>query len=67
LKYFTHKYENRIMKPIQNCFKVRKGDKKKKQRVNLIKAHYMHVWKYHNEPPLYSAYMLIKKRKKVCL
>jgi hypothetical protein len=21
---------------------------------NLIKVHYMHVWKYHNETPLYN-------------
>jgi hypothetical protein len=34
-----------------------KGEKRIKKRiteaVNLIKVHYMQVWKYHNETPLY--------------
>jgi hypothetical protein len=31
------------------------------ERGNLIKVHYMHVWEFHNETPLYD--MLIKMYK----
>jgi hypothetical protein len=29
----------------------------------MIKVHYIHVWKYHKESPLYIQYALVKKRK----
>jgi hypothetical protein len=32
--------------------------------LNLTKVHYTHIWKYHNETPLYNPCMLIKKRRK---
>jgi hypothetical protein len=60
-KYFIHMYENRIMKPVKNFQRRGKGIKKSNRVVNSIKVHYMHVWKYHNETPLYNEYMLIKK------
>jgi hypothetical protein len=47
------------MKPVKN---YSKGGRKNKG-VNLINVYYMHVWKYHNEPPFYNEYTLIKKRK----
>jgi hypothetical protein len=40
----------RIMKPVKNYLKKRgKEDMKVIKGVNLIKVHYMYVWKYHNE------------------
>jgi hypothetical protein len=48
------------MKPVKN---YSKGGRKNKG-VNLINVYYMHVWKYHNEPPFYNEYTLIKKREK---
>jgi hypothetical protein len=45
-------YEKRIMKPI---LKGREeGVRKSSGGVNLIKVHYMHTWKYHNETPSYN-------------
>jgi hypothetical protein len=29
-------------------------NKKKDQGVNVIKLHYMYVWKYNNETPIYN-------------
>jgi hypothetical protein len=28
-------------------------DKKAIDKANMIKVHYLHVWKYHNETPLF--------------
>jgi hypothetical protein len=57
-------YENRIMKPTKNCFK--RESKRVKEGMKLIKVYRMHVWKYHNEIPLYDSCVLIKKRKIKC-
>jgi expansin (peptidoglycan-binding protein) len=52
-------YENRITKT------VLKGEiRKNNRRVNLIKVHYMYVWKYHNGTPLYNEYMIMRVREK---
>jgi hypothetical protein len=42
-------YANNIMKPL-TLFKKgqRKDDKKVIEGVNLIKVHFVHLWKYHN-------------------
>jgi hypothetical protein len=46
------------MKPTENCFKRggEEGELKKSKRelIDLIKVHYIHIWKYHNETPLYN-------------
>jgi hypothetical protein len=48
-------YENRKMKPNKMFLKSGgRGDKKIIEVVNMIKVHYVHVWKYHSETPLYN-------------
>jgi hypothetical protein len=39
--------KNRMMTPAKIAFL-------KEEQVNLIKVHYMHVWKYHNGTPSYN-------------
>jgi hypothetical protein len=51
--------KNSIVKPTKNC---QKGLRKSNRGVNLSKVHYMHVWKYRKETPLYNEFMLIKIR-----
>jgi predicted DNA-binding antitoxin AbrB/MazE fold protein len=46
-------YENGIMKPFKIVFKKRE-EAIRKRIEGLIKVHYMHEWKYHNETPLYN-------------
>jgi hypothetical protein len=54
LKYFIYMYKSRIMESI-NIFKgEERGQKRVTEEVNLIKVHYMHVWKYHNGTLLYN-------------
>jgi hypothetical protein len=47
-------YESGIMKFAKNCKKKKGGDKECNKRMNLIKVHYKHIQKYHNETPLYN-------------
>lgn len=34
----------------------------KMEKMSLIKAQYLHAWRYHNETPLYNEYTLIKNK-----
>jgi hypothetical protein len=61
LKSFIYTHKNRIIKPITLFKKVSRGGQEEKQRGELIKAHYMHVWKCHNETPLHNQYRLNEK------
>jgi hypothetical protein len=50
------------------CYKrVERGLERETEGGNLIKACHIHVWKYHNETPLYNLYMLIIKSLKKTL
>jgi hypothetical protein len=46
-------YENRKKKLVKNILNVGR-EERVIEGVNLIKVHYMHAWKYHNETPLYN-------------
>jgi hypothetical protein len=48
-------YENRKMTPIKVAFKREEKEiRKSRRRVNAIKVHHMHVWKYHSETLLHN-------------
>jgi hypothetical protein len=50
-------YENMIMKPKINLFKMWKREQERAiEGVNLIKVPYVHTWKYYNETPLNSIF-----------
>jgi hypothetical protein len=52
-------YKNRIIKPIKVILKWKTS--KSNRGVNLIKVHYMHAWKYHNETLVQLVYTIKKK------
>jgi hypothetical protein len=53
LKYFTYMYENWLMKPVENIWKGGgRGLWGVIERLNLVKAHYIHIWKCHSDIPL---------------
>jgi predicted DNA-binding antitoxin AbrB/MazE fold protein len=54
-------YENGIMKPVKIVFKRGKGMIRVIEGVNLIKVHYVQVWKYHNETPFVKLIYANKK------
>jgi hypothetical protein len=61
-KFSICKYQYRVMKSIK-LFKKGRGEYLSiKEGLNLIKVHYMPIWKYHNEIHLYSQYTLIKNK-----
>jgi hypothetical protein len=47
-------YENRKMKPVIVFLKGGYRIRSSNRWVNMIKVHYMNVWKYHNEIPLHN-------------
>jgi hypothetical protein len=57
--YFTYLYENRTMKSPKLFLKGRMVE-----GVNLIKVHCKHLYKCHNETPMYNSYMLTKSKSK---
>jgi hypothetical protein len=60
-KYFVYIYEDRTMEPIEIV--LRKGGEEW-EGLDLIRLHYMHIWKYHSEMPLCNQYMQIKLEQK---
>jgi hypothetical protein len=50
------------MKPVEIV--LRGGVKDNDSGGEFTKVHCNHIWKYHNETPLYNKYMLIKCLKK---
>jgi hypothetical protein len=53
-EYNIHIYENKIIKPVNIVIKGMKEEERFIKGMNLIKVHYMNVWKYHNAAFVYN-------------
>jgi hypothetical protein len=47
-------YKNRITKPVKIVLKEEKMIRKNCRGAEIDQVHFIHVWKYHNDVPLYN-------------